>query len=409
MSVGVSSQEYNHEPPYSLLHALSASTTKATLPATTPTALEARTAYVGSSSPLFIPQNSTSRARTRSSFCSDSQLPQFGNDETLQQLQLRPQSLYVYFNTPGCMSQIKMWTATLLPILLWLLLFTNCKYIPLEWRPEIHVNLLPALDNFFFSTGIRLSLSAVIAAALGLAWTRSVAMAGYFLLVPLVVALLCQLASVAPNPAMDLLLFLPYGLLHYLSPFVFVGWLYFYGTPGSISLFLKALGWQNIAGVVTQLIFPCAAPWYNDKFGFAPANYTMSGDPAGLVNIDTLLGTHMYTQLFNSSPLVFGAMPSLHSAFACLIMLFVMQTSRRSGYIAIAIFKPSLETPVALSTSNTFSKGLLGGYFSVPAASTLSDSSTPFKTYYPTTKEYAQLPEMATHPHETTAFAVDIE
>ncbi|KAH9244670.1 hypothetical protein BASA81_017913 [Batrachochytrium salamandrivorans] len=279
MSVGVSSQEYNHEPPYSLLHALSASTTKATLPATTPTALEARTAYVGSSSPLFIPQNSTSRARTRSSFCSDSQLPQFGNDETLQQLQLRPQSLYVYFNTPG--------------------------------------------------------------------W--------------------------------------------------------------SISLFLKALGWQNIAGVVTQLIFPCAAPWYNDKFGFAPANYTMSGDPAGLVNIDTLLGTHMYTQLFNSSPLVFGAMPSLHSAFACLIMLFVMQTSRRSGYIAIAIFKPSLETPVALSTSNTFSKGLLGGYFSVPAASTLSDSSTPFKTYYPTTKEYAQLPEMATHPHETTAFAVDIE
>ncbi|KAH9272054.1 hypothetical protein BASA83_005641 [Batrachochytrium salamandrivorans] len=370
MSVGVSSQEYNHEPPYSLLHALSASTTKATLPATTPTALEARTAYVGSSSPLFIPQNSTSRARTRSSFCSDSQLPQFGNDETLQQLQLRPQSLYVYFNTPGCMSQIKMWTATLLPILLWLLLFTNCKYIPLEWRPEIHVNLLPALDNFFFSTGIRLSLSAVIAAALGLAWTRSV----------------CN-GRIFPIGATSGRVALPAGI-----------W--------SISLFLKALGWQNIAGVVTQLIFPCAAPWYNDKFGFAPANYTMSGDPAGLVNIDTLLGTHMYTQLFNSSPLVFGAMPSLHSAFACLIMLFVMQTSRRSGYIAIALV---LETPVALSTSNTFSKGLLGGYFSVPAASTLSDSSTPFKTYYPTTKEYAQLPEMATHPHETTAFAVDIE
>ncbi|KAJ1330256.1 hypothetical protein BSLG_009571 [Batrachochytrium salamandrivorans] len=407
MSVGVSSQEYNHEPPYSLLHALSASTTKATLPATTPTALEARTAYVGSSSPLFIPQNSTSRARTRSSFCSDSQLPQFGNDETLQQLQLRPQSLYVYFNTPGCMSQIKMWTATLLPILLWLLLFTNCKYIPLEWRPEIHVNLLPALDNFFFSTGIRLSLSAVIAAALGLAWTRSVAMAGYFLLVPLVVALLCQLASVAPNPAMDLLLFFPMDCCT-ISPLCLCWVALFLRHSRSISLFLKALGWQNIAGVVTQLIFPCAAPWYNDKFGFAPANYTMSGDPAGLVNIDTLLGTHMYTQL-SIAPLVFGAMPSLHSAFACLIMLFVMQTSRRSGYIAIAIFKPSLETPVALSTSNTFSKGLLGGYFSVPAASTLSDSSTPFKTYYPTTKEYAQLPEMATHPHETTAFAVDIE
>ncbi|KAJ8327084.1 hypothetical protein QVD99_005049 [Batrachochytrium dendrobatidis] len=222
------------------------------------------------------------------------------------------------------------------PIALWLLLFSTCKYIPSEWRPQIHVDILPSLDHFFFQSGFGLLLSAIFSISLGYIWTLNTTTAGYYALVPLAIATLYQIASISPNTAFDLLLILPYGLLHYLSPFVFIVWLYFYGPTGSISLFAKAFGWQNVVGVVIQLIFPCAAPWYNDKNGYAPADYSMPGDPAGLVNLDKLFGTHIYTTAFNSSPLVFGAIPSLHSGFACLIMLFVIHIDKRYKYFAVA-------------------------------------------------------------------------
>nr|KAJ3408245.1 Aureobasidin resistance protein Aur1 [Polyrhizophydium stewartii] len=225
---------------------------------------------------------------------------------------------------------------TMGPIVLWLLLFANCKYIPSEWRPTISVATLPVLDKFLFESGFGLLLSACVCVAVGTWWLRSSVSAGYFAFVPLVLAALHDLANVDPNAAFDLALFLPYGILHYISPVLFTAWLYKYGPPGSIRVFLQALGWQNFAGVVTQLVFPCAAPWYNDKYGFQPANYSIPGDPAGLSNVDALLGTHMFTNTFNSSPLVFGAMPSLHSGFACLIMFFALHISPRAGRAAVA-------------------------------------------------------------------------
>ncbi|KAJ3278085.1 Aureobasidin resistance protein Aur1, partial [Borealophlyctis nickersoniae] len=59
----------------------------------------------------------------------------------------------------------------------------------------------------------------------------------------------------------------------------------------------------------------------------------MPGNPGGLARVDKLFGTHIYTSTFNASPLVFGAMPSLHSGFAVLIVLFAMHYSRRAGFL----------------------------------------------------------------------------
>jgi inositol phosphorylceramide synthase catalytic subunit len=80
---------------------------------------------------------------------------------------------------------------------------------------------------------------------------------------------------------------------------------------------------MNLAGVMIQVLFPCSAPWYENMYGLAPANYSMKGSPAGLARIDALLGLDLYTSGFTASPMVFGAFPSLHAATSTLEALFM--------------------------------------------------------------------------------------
>jgi hypothetical protein len=83
---------------------------------------------------------------------------------------------------------------------------------------------------------------------------------------------------------------------------------------------------MNVVGVMTQLIFPCSPPWYENLYGLAPANYQMQGSPAGLRAIDELFGIDLYTSGFTASPMVFGAFPSLHSGDGTMEALFMAHT-----------------------------------------------------------------------------------
>ncbi|KAI8900272.1 hypothetical protein BC833DRAFT_582508 [Globomyces pollinis-pini] len=216
------------------------------------------------------------------------------------------------------------------PIVLWLVLFASCKYIPTDIRPSIKVELLPYLESFLFRTLPGFLSLTVFSATIGHFIFPDV---NYwkFGLIPGVLLVLGELVTVDPIPVLDALLFLPYGVLYYLSPVLFVIFCHLYRTTDLIRPYCHALGWMNVAGVVTQILIPCAAPWYNDKMGNEPANYSMPGDPAGLVNVDKLFGTEMYTTAFNSSPLVFGALPSLHSAMAVIFTFFCFKLSTRLG------------------------------------------------------------------------------
>ncbi len=62
-------------------------------------------------------------------------------------------------------------------------------------------------------------------------------------------------------------------------------------------------------------------------------NYPMPGSAAGLVRVDAVLGTHIYTNAFKASPLVFGAFPSLHGAFSCCCFFFVARYSRTGAFV----------------------------------------------------------------------------
>lgn len=122
----------------------------------------------------------------------------------------------------------------------------------------------------------------------------------------------------------DVLAWVFYVLAHITFPILTAVWLYLFHLPGSLRCFSFALGLQNVAGVCTHMLFPTAAPWFIHMYGpDAAADYDIPGYAAGLTRVDIALGTHVHSKGFHKSPIVFGAVPSLHSAMAVQVCLFL--------------------------------------------------------------------------------------
>lgn len=120
-----------------------------------------------------------------------------------------------------------------------------------------------------------------------------------------------------------------YVIGHFCVPLFTAIWLYVFHAPGALRLFSFALGAQNIAGVCTHLLFPNAPPWFimiNGENG--EATYDTEGYAAGLIRAPFGTGAHVVTQGFHKSPIVFGALPSLHSAMAVMCFFFVAYYAR---------------------------------------------------------------------------------
>lgn len=155
-------------------------------------------------------------------------------------------------------------------------------------------------------------------------------------------------------PPLDILAWLSYVIGHLAAPIVTAVYLWLFAPPGAMGCFSLALGLQNLAGVSTHLLFPTAPPWYNHMYGERPGNYSIPGYAAGLTRVDFALGTHIHSQGFHMSPIVFGAFPSLHSAFVSLIFLFVSRYSTwggRAGWkLIVKDWRSFGKWPIALGT-----------------------------------------------------------
>ncbi|KAI9281091.1 hypothetical protein BY458DRAFT_430223 [Sporodiniella umbellata] len=196
---------------------------------------------------------------------------------------------------------VRRFTLPALPIFSWLITFYACQFIPIHYRPHhIFVNVLPTLERILYGA----NLSEVI--------------------------------SRHTHPVLDILAWLPYGIIHFSFPFVLALLLFVFGPPGCLKTYAGAFGYMNLAGVITQLFFPNASPWYELSYGSAPADYSIPGEPGGLIRIDHILGLDLYGSTFGSSPLVFGAFPSLHAGSATIEMLFVVYLFPRMKPLAIA-------------------------------------------------------------------------
>lgn len=125
------------------------------------------------------------------------------------------------------------------------------------------------------------------------------------------------------KPYKDFITWFSYVLLHLIAPIVTAVFLYIYKPPGTMGAFALTLGIQNTAGFFTHVCLPSAPPWFTHLYGMhltekltKELNYETLGYAAGLTRMPFKLGTNLAAAGFKKSPIVFGAVPSLHGAMA---------------------------------------------------------------------------------------------
>ena len=68
------------------------------------------------------------------------------------------------------------------------------------------------------------------------------------------------------HPVLDVLAWLPYGVIHFVGPFLIAAALWLWrGDAGkdrneALRFWAQSFGYMNLAGVIFQNIFPCAPP-----------------------------------------------------------------------------------------------------------------------------------------------------
>ncbi|KAF9039206.1 hypothetical protein BJ165DRAFT_1496807 [Panaeolus papilionaceus] len=173
-----------------------------------------------------------------------------------------------------------------IPALTWVLMWYSSRFMPSSWRPSISVSLLPTLESVLYGANIS------------------------------------DILTRFTHPVLDVIAWLPYGVIHFILPFAGAVFVYLFRSKPVLKMWARTFGYMNILGVLIQIVLPCAPPWYELIHGLTPANYAMKGSPGGLMRIDQLFGGNGYTTGFTNSPLVFGAFPSLHAGNATLEALF---------------------------------------------------------------------------------------
>lgn len=173
------------------------------------------------------------------------------------------------------------------PVFAWLLTFYSARFIPDDYRPTPSVILLPTLESVLYGANIS------------------------------------DILTRFTHPLLDILAWIPYGVVHFTFPFVIAAFFWLFRPKQVLNEWARIFGYLNLAGVIIQILLPCAPPWYEVIYGLTPANYSVKGSAAGLARIDKLFHSNGYTVTFSNSPVVFGAFPSLHSANATLEALFL--------------------------------------------------------------------------------------
>ncbi|TEB26425.1 inositolphosphorylceramide synthase [Coprinellus micaceus] len=173
------------------------------------------------------------------------------------------------------------------PIFMYLLSFYSSRFVPASVRPAVSVSLLPTLESVLYGANIS------------------------------------DILTRFTHPLLDLVAWVPYGVGHFTLPFAIALFVWLFRSKEVLWFWARVFGYMNMTGVIIQIVFPCAPPWYEVIHGLTPADYGMKGSPGGLARIDALLHMSTYTQAFSNSPMVFGAFPSLHAGSATMEALFL--------------------------------------------------------------------------------------
>jgi membrane-associated phospholipid phosphatase len=121
------------------------------------------------------------------------------------------------------------------------------------------------------------------------------------------------------SPALDVICAVPYATFMFVC-IGFAVWLYFrdYARMVRFAWCFLAL---NVAGFVTYHVYPAAPPWYYHSHGCTVDMLARASEGPNLARVDALLGIHYFHGMYGRASDVFGAMPSLHVAYALIVAL----------------------------------------------------------------------------------------
>ena len=116
-------------------------------------------------------------------------------------------------------------------------------------------------------------------------------------------------------------------------PIIFGLWLYFTGRRGEYLRFALVFLLVNLLGFAFSYVHPAAPPWYVALHGFEPVLGT-PGDVAGLGRFDEMTGLGIFNGLYVRNSNVFAALPSLHSAYTLVALIYAVRARAGAPWIA---------------------------------------------------------------------------
>ena len=122
-----------------------------------------------------------------------------------------------------------------------------------------------------------------------------------------------------PSPVLDALCAVPYATFIFISIACAI-WLYIRDYPRMLR-FTWCFFALNVCGFVTYHLYPAAPPWYFHAHGCTVDVLARASEGPALARVDARLGLHYFAGMYGRSSSVFGAMPSLHCAYALLVAL----------------------------------------------------------------------------------------
>jgi inositol phosphorylceramide synthase catalytic subunit len=116
--------------------------------------------------------------------------------------------------------------------------------------------------------------------------------------------------------------------MHMSAP-ILLGWV-FWNTLRDRRIFYRfmlAFSLTTWTSFLTYMLFPSAPPWYVHDFGFIQPEPSFKGAGAGnLVSADRWIGIPLFESVYKHlNPNKFAAIPSLHSAFPLIILIFCLK------------------------------------------------------------------------------------
>ncbi len=140
------------------------------------------------------------------------------------------------------------------------------------------------------------------------------------------------------SPLLDAVCAVPYGTFIFVCAACAV-WLYFRDYPRMVR-FAWCFFALNLAGFVTYHVYPAAAPWYYHSHGCYIDMQALASEGPNLARVDAALGVHYFAGMYGRASDVFGAMPSLHVAYALIVVVegwAVMHPAWRGASVAFFV------------------------------------------------------------------------